>query len=243
MSGGLAPSKSTVYISNLPFSLTNNDIHKIFEKHGKVVKVTVLKDKKNRRSKGVAFVLFFKKDDAAACARSVNGQEMFGRTLKASLAIDNGRSAEFIRRRTYPDKSRCYECGEEGHLSYKCPNNALGERDPPPKKKKKKKSIAKDENQTEDLYASDEENIYSEVNVRVSGQITKEESDNDDDAEDVDDVETLSAAIRMEQERAELEQYRMKVAMGNYEDSAADTRPRKRIRPNSYFSDEEEVSD
>lgn len=36
---------------------------------------------------------------------------MFGRTLKASIARDNGRAAEFIRRREYPNKSRCYECG------------------------------------------------------------------------------------------------------------------------------------
>jgi U11/U12 small nuclear ribonucleoprotein SNRNP31 len=64
---------------------------------------------------------------------------MFGRTLRSNLAIDNGRSAEFIRRKSYPDKSRCYECGEDGHLSYKCPKNALGERDPPPKKDKRKK--------------------------------------------------------------------------------------------------------
>lgn len=66
---------------------------------------------------------------------------MFGRTIKSSIALDNGRSTEFIRKRQYPDKSFCYECGQEGHLSYKCPENCLGERKPPPPKKKKKKKL------------------------------------------------------------------------------------------------------
>ena len=54
------------------------------------------------------------------------------------MAKDNGRTREFIRRKDYPDKSRCYECGEYGHLSYKCSNNVLGDRKRPRKKKKKR---------------------------------------------------------------------------------------------------------
>uniref|UniRef100_A0A3P9ML18 Zinc finger CCHC-type and RNA-binding motif-containing protein 1 n=1 Tax=Oryzias latipes TaxID=8090 RepID=A0A3P9ML18_ORYLA len=118
MSGGLAPSKSTVYVSNLPFSLTNNDLHKLFTKYGKVVKVTIVKDKDTRQSKGVAFVLFLDRESAHNCARAINNKQLFGRMIKASIAIDNGRATEFIRRRNYTDKSKCYECGDVGHLSY-----------------------------------------------------------------------------------------------------------------------------
>uniref|UniRef100_A0A8C5RM59 Zinc finger CCHC-type and RNA-binding motif-containing protein 1 n=1 Tax=Laticauda laticaudata TaxID=8630 RepID=A0A8C5RM59_LATLA len=134
MSGGLAPSKSTVYVSNLPFSLTNNDLYRYF-----FSRVTIMKDKDTRRSKGVAFILFLDKESAQNCSRALNNKQLFGRVIKASIAIDNGRAAEFIRRRNYYDKSKCYECGEIGHLSYACPKNMLGEREPPKKKDKKKR--------------------------------------------------------------------------------------------------------
>ncbi|XP_061037564.1 zinc finger CCHC-type and RNA-binding motif-containing protein 1-like [Eubalaena glacialis] len=139
MSGGLAPSKSTVCVSNLPFSLTNNDLYRVFSKYGKVVKVTIMKDKDTRKSKGVEFSLFLDKDSAQNCTRAINNKQLFGRVIKASIAVDNGRAAEFIRRRNYFDKFKCYECGESGHLSYACPKNMLGEREPPKKKEKKKK--------------------------------------------------------------------------------------------------------
>uniref|UniRef100_G3T2J7 Zinc finger CCHC-type and RNA-binding motif-containing protein 1 n=1 Tax=Loxodonta africana TaxID=9785 RepID=G3T2J7_LOXAF len=151
MSGGLAPSKSTVYVSNLPFSLTNNDLYRIFSKYGKVVKVTIMKDKDTRKSKGVAFILFLDKESAQNCTRAINNKQLFGRMIKASIAIDNGRAAEFIRRRHYFDKSKCYECGgkqkESGHLSYACPKNMLGEREP----------LSEPEEQIEEVEESDDE--------------------------------------------------------------------------------------
>lgn len=112
-------------------------------------RVTIVKDKDTRRSKGVAFVLFLDRESARNCVRAVNNKQvrivylealssgimgilwsklsffsfskinfspqLFGRTVKASIAIDNGRATEFIRRRNYTDKSKCYECGVCAH--------------------------------------------------------------------------------------------------------------------------------
>ncbi|XP_048357739.1 zinc finger CCHC-type and RNA-binding motif-containing protein 1 isoform X1 [Sphaerodactylus townsendi] len=216
MSGGLAPSKSTVYVSNLPFSLTNNDLYRIFSKYGKVVKVTIMKDKDTRKSKGVAFILFLDKESAQNCSRALNNKQLFGRLIKASIAIDNGRAAEFIRRRNYYDKSKCYECGETGHLSYACPKNMLGEREPPKKKEKKKRKKAIDaEEEIEDLEESEEEG--------------------EDPA-----LDSLSQAIAFQQAKIEEEQHRSIQTAG--EPSTSDSK-RPRIKKSAYFSDEEELSD
>ncbi|XP_067438456.1 zinc finger CCHC-type and RNA-binding motif-containing protein 1 [Thunnus thynnus] len=221
MSGGLAPSKSTVYVSNLPFSLTNNDLHKLFTKYGKVVKVTIVKDKDTHKSKGVAFVLFLDRDSAHNCARAVNNKQLFGRTVKASIAIDNGRAAEFIRRRNYTDKSKCYECGDTGHLSYACPKNMLGEREPPKKKEKKKKKKLQEPEEIEE----------------------ESEEEGEDPA-----LDSLSQAIAFQQARIEEEEVKQKrQAVLSQEEEAhpstsSDSR-KPRIKKSAYFSDEEELSD
>ncbi|XP_068572847.1 zinc finger CCHC-type and RNA-binding motif-containing protein 1 isoform X2 [Cebidichthys violaceus] len=197
MSGGLAPSKSTVYVSNLPFSLTNNDLHKLFTKYGKVVK-----------------------ESAHNCARAVNNKQLFGRTVKASIAVDNGRATEFIKRRNYTDKTKCYECGDTGHLSYACPKNILGEREPPKKKEKKKKKKAEEPEHVEEEEESEEEG--------------------DDPT-----LDSLSQAIAFQQARIEEEETQRKQARVSQEEGASTSSDSKkpRIKKSAYFSDEEEFSD
>ena len=73
--------------------------------------MTVVKDKERRESRGVAFILFVDKMAAARAVQIMNDREMFGRILKCSIAKDNGRTPEFIKRKIYKDKSCCYECG------------------------------------------------------------------------------------------------------------------------------------
>ncbi|GAQ84183.1 RNA recognition motif and CCHC-type zinc finger domains containing protein [Klebsormidium nitens] len=133
----LAPSKSTVYVGNLDYNLTNNDLFTIFSACGQVTKASIVKDRQTRESKGVAFILFLTREDALNACKIMNGKVLNGRTINVSIAKDNGRAAEFIKRREYVDKSRCYECGKEGHLSYECPKNQLGPREPPAKKSRR----------------------------------------------------------------------------------------------------------
>jgi RNA recognition motif-containing protein len=74
-----------------------------FEVHFNVVvnvcRVTVMKDKQTRQSKGVAFILYTAREDAQNAVQVMNGKILNKRVLKVSIAADNGRAREFIKRR------------------------------------------------------------------------------------------------------------------------------------------------
>ncbi|DAZ98914.1 TPA: hypothetical protein N0F65_001353 [Lagenidium giganteum] len=144
------PSKATAYVSMLPFSYTNNDVAQLFSRFGKIARVTILRDKQTRRSKGVAFVQFARTDDCVRAVQAMDKTKLEELTLSCSIVVDNGRSQEFIKKRKYSKTKRCFECGEHGHYSYDCPRNVLGVREKPSnlkKKLKKKKPKAFDLNE------------------------------------------------------------------------------------------------
>ncbi|XP_042476591.1 U11/U12 small nuclear ribonucleoprotein 31 kDa protein [Macadamia integrifolia] len=189
-SGGLAPSKSTVYVSNLDYSLTNSDLFTIFSTFGKVAKVTVLKDRVTRHSRGVAFVLFVSQDDARKAVQEMHGKILNKRTITVSIAADNGRAPEFIRRRVYKDKTRCYECGEGGHLSYECPRNQLGPRERPEPKRVRNGQAGKgarqwqtdggdddDDNESDGAEGFEDDNWASVVDTRGANERIMKETE------------------------------------------------------------------
>lgn len=137
------PSQSTAYVSMLPFAYTNNDVAQLFAPFGKLARVTVLRDKASRQSRGVAFVQFARPEDCARAVAKMHATPLEGMTLAVSLSRDNGRSQEFIKKRTYAQVKRCFECGEHGHFSYDCPRNVLGAREKPLAKRSKLKKKKK----------------------------------------------------------------------------------------------------
>uniref|UniRef100_K3X4Q8 Uncharacterized protein n=1 Tax=Globisporangium ultimum (strain ATCC 200006 / CBS 805.95 / DAOM BR144) TaxID=431595 RepID=K3X4Q8_GLOUD len=127
----------------LPFAYTTNDVAQLFAPFGKLARVTVLRDKQTRQSRGVAFVQYAKPEDCARAVEKMHNTQLEGLTLACSLSRDNGRAHEFVKKRKYAQVKRCFECGDHGHYSYDCPRNVLGAREKPiaatAKRKLKKK--------------------------------------------------------------------------------------------------------
>ncbi len=75
-----------IYIGNLSFETTEDQIRDAFADFGEVSSVNVIKDKFTGESRGFAFVEMSEKDTADDAIKGMNGQELNGRTLKVSEA-------------------------------------------------------------------------------------------------------------------------------------------------------------
>lgn len=74
-----------LYVGNLPFTATNEEISALFGKHGTVHSVALINDRETGRPRGFGFVEM--DDDAAAAAiQALDGTEMGGRALRVNEA-------------------------------------------------------------------------------------------------------------------------------------------------------------
>ena len=79
-----------LYVGNLPFSATEQELRDLFEKHGSVDSVNVIMDRETGRSRGFGFV---EMDDAGAesARQALDGTDMAGRALRVNEAHDRSR--------------------------------------------------------------------------------------------------------------------------------------------------------
>jgi RNA recognition motif-containing protein len=76
---------TSIYVGNLPFSATEDDVRNLFESHGAVNSVKLITDRETGRPRGFGFV---EMDEASAhrAISALNGTSLSGRALRINEA-------------------------------------------------------------------------------------------------------------------------------------------------------------
>jgi len=75
-----------IYIGNLSFDTTEDQLRQAFEGYGEVSTINIITDRYSGKPRGFAFVEMSEKDEATEAISSLNGQELNGRTLNVNEA-------------------------------------------------------------------------------------------------------------------------------------------------------------
>lgn len=75
-----------MYVSNLGFHVTDDDLRKLFEPFGQVSSSKVILDRDSGRSRGFAFVEMPSDEEAKKAMQSLDGKELEGRAIGVSVA-------------------------------------------------------------------------------------------------------------------------------------------------------------
>jgi RNA recognition motif-containing protein len=75
-----------IYVGNLSYSTSEDDLRTAFGNHGEVTSAAVIKDRETGRSKGFGFVEMASDDEAREAMNNLNGTELQGRQIKVNEA-------------------------------------------------------------------------------------------------------------------------------------------------------------
>ncbi|KMY66042.1 RNA-binding protein [Desulfocarbo indianensis] len=76
-----------IFVGNLPFSATTDDVRALFEQYGEVQSAKVITDRETGRSRGFGFVEM-PTEEADAAISALAGYEMDGRPLRVNEAME-----------------------------------------------------------------------------------------------------------------------------------------------------------
>jgi cold-inducible RNA-binding protein len=75
-----------LYVGNLPFNTTENELQELFSQAGAVQEVMLMQDKFTGKSRGFAFVTMGSEQDAQNAITQLNGKTLEGRALTVNEA-------------------------------------------------------------------------------------------------------------------------------------------------------------
>lgn len=79
-------SQNKLYVGNLSFNSTEDDITNAFSAHGTVSSVNLIMDRDTGRPRGFAFVEMGSSSEAQDAIKAMDGQDLGGRNLKVNLS-------------------------------------------------------------------------------------------------------------------------------------------------------------
>src|SRR3954469_25190766 len=75
-----------LFVGNLSFNVTENDLQDTFAAHGTVVEANLMMDRATGRARGFGFVTMSTQQEAEAAIAALNGRELDGRALTVNAA-------------------------------------------------------------------------------------------------------------------------------------------------------------
>ena len=82
---------SKLYVGNLSYDVTENELNDLFSQKGEVVSVKIISDHHSNRSKGFGFVEMSTKEGGDAVIAAFDGHDLKGRPMKVNVSIDKPR--------------------------------------------------------------------------------------------------------------------------------------------------------
>jgi cold-inducible RNA-binding protein len=77
---------SKLFVGNLSFNTTENDLQDAFAAHGSVVEANLMMDRMTGRARGFGFVTMSTPEEAEKAIAAMNGAQMDGRALTVNIA-------------------------------------------------------------------------------------------------------------------------------------------------------------
>lgn len=76
----------SIYVGNLSYQATQEDVEKVFAKYGIVTRVNLPSDRETGRPRGFAFVEMETEAEEQAAIEALNGKDLLGRQLRVNAA-------------------------------------------------------------------------------------------------------------------------------------------------------------